>query len=219
VPRALIFDLDGTLVESLPGIATALNRSLAAHHLPTHGEQAVRRFIGNGSWKLCQRGAPGEPKDVVDALERQFFEEYKTAWREGTHPFAGIVSLLNALCAASIPLAVFSNKPHEFTVDIVAALFPKTPFASVLGHRADTPRKPDPAGALEIAKDLQTPPDDICFVGDSTVDYDTAVNAGMQPLLVDWGYHDRQALEATGAPVLTAVDQVLPALGVPHPED
>ena len=216
VPRAFIFDLDGTLVESLPGIATALNRALTAQGLPTHEETAVRHFIVNGSWMLCRRAAPDQDDTSIDAIETRFFQEYATAWREGTHPFPGIVPLLETLTAHGIPLAVFSNKPHPFTIDIVAALFPHIPFTTVLGHQPDAPRKPDPAGALEIAAALQLPPADILFVGDSTVDFETAVNAGMPPLLVDWGYHDHAALAATGAPVLSSADQILPFLAAPH---
>ncbi len=218
MPHAFIFDLDGTLVESLPGIATALNRALAAHDLPTHPESAVRNFIGNGSWMLCRRGAPDVEDALVDQLETRFFADYNTCWQDGTHPFPGIDDLLKTLVHDHTPLAVFSNKPHDFTVDIVAALFPDIPFVSVLGHKTDAPRKPDPAGALEIATALHVPHADIAFIGDSTVDHDTAINAGMQPLLVDWGYHDRPALEKTGSPVVSSPDQILPSLAALHPE-
>lgn len=218
MPRAFIFDLDGTLVESLPGIAAALNRALATLDLPTHPESAVRHFIGNGSWMLCRRGAPDADDATIDQLEKEFFAAYPETWRNGTHAFPGIDKLLNQLVNHNTPLAVFSNKPHDFTVDITAALFPDIPFVSVLGHKTNAPRKPDPAGALEIAAALNIPPTDIAFIGDSTVDQETAANAGMQPLLVDWGYHDRPALEQTGAPVVSSPDQILPSLQALHRE-
>jgi phosphoglycolate phosphatase len=125
---------------------------------------------------------------------------------------------LNALAADEIPLGIFSNKPHTFTAEIVSELFPAIPWCAVLGHQANTPRKPDPSGALQVASSINLPPADIFFVGDSTVDYETAVNAGMQPLLVDWGYHDRTALENTGAPIVSSANQILPALAAPRPD-
>ena len=218
MPRALLFDLDGTLVESLPGIASALNRALTTEHLPTHDESAVRHFIGDGSWMLCRRAAPQDPDSRIDTLNQHFLREYPSTWRSGTELFPGILPLLETLAAKHIPLTVLSNKPHAFTVEIVAALFPTIPFTAVLGLQAHACAKPAPEGALSIAAQLQVPPSEILFVGDSTVDFDTATNAGMSPLLVDWGYHDRAALELTGAPVISSPDQLLPFLAAPHPE-
>lgn len=209
---ALIFDLDGTLVDSLRGIAEGLNRALHAEGLPTHPECAVRRFIGNGAWMLARRAAPALDEAAINSLEQGFQREYANTWRDGTHSYPGIEDLLHKLTKQGVPMAVFSNKPHSFTVDIVEALFPRIPFTAVLGHQVGTPRKPDPTGALEIAPSLGCPPAEITFLGDSTIDFETARNAGMRPLLVSWGFHDRSALEQTGAPVLTAVDQIAPAL-------
>jgi phosphoglycolate phosphatase len=208
VIQAAIFDLDGTLVESLPGIAAGLNRALAAHGHPIHPEETVRAFIGDGAWMLARRAIPDAPDPEVDRVEAAFKQEYANTWQDGTFLFDGILPLLDHLVTTGIPLAVLSNKPHDFTVGIVRHLFPAGSFRAVLGQRHDTPKKPDPAGPLAIAAQLAVPPATIAVIGDSTVDFETAVHAGMQPVLVDWGYHTRDALLATGAPVLSNPDDL-----------
>lgn len=192
---ALIFDLDGTLVESLPGIAASLNRALALHGLPTHGEAAVRGFIGDGAKMLVTRAlAPGEAALHLDSVLRAFAEDYAVSWQDGTRPYDGIIGLLADLRARGIPMAVLSNKPHAFTTEIVAKLFPEHTFAAVLGNREGLPHKPDPTGALEIAATLGIAPENCVLIGDSTMDLDTARNAGMPCIAVTWGYHDRERL-------------------------
>jgi phosphoglycolate phosphatase len=216
VIRAAIFDLDGTLVESLPGIAEALNQALASVGHAGHPEATVRGFIGNGSLVLARRGLPaGSPEALVEAVEAAFLERYAETCRDGTTPFPGIDELVGALVSRGLPLAVFSNKPHGFTAKIVAHLFPSNPFQAALGHRDGAPHKPDPAGALVMASDMGIPPAEIAFVGDSTIDFDTARNAGMAPILVDWGYHTHEALAATGAPIVSSPADLLPLLAAP----
>lgn len=194
----LIFDLDGTLVDSLPGISASLNRTLEKSHLPGHPLAAVRNFIGDGARVLLQRAAPTASDAVLQTLERDFKADYSATWPDGTVPFDGIPEALAALAAQGFPLAVLSNKPHEFTATIVAKMFPGVPFAAVLGQRPGIPHKPDPAGALEIANTLGVSPADCLVIGDSTMDLDTARNAGMRSIAVTWGYHDLPRLLASG---------------------
>ncbi len=218
VIRAAIFDLDGTLVDSLPGIAEALNRALESHDQARHPEAAVRGFIGDGTWVLARRALPSTAPDaLIAAVEAAFIDHYAHSWREGTTPYAGIGEVLGVLKSRGLPLAVFSNKPHGFTKEIVAHLFPTGSFQTALGHRNGAPRKPDPTGALEIASRFGLPPESIAFIGDSTIDFDTAHNADMSPILVDWGYHSRAALEATGAPLLNSPEELPPYLPAPPP--
>lgn len=192
---ALIFDLDGTLVESLPGIAASLNRALALHGLPGHGEAAVRGFIGDGARMLVTRAMdPGEVAPQLESVLRCFAEDYAVSWPHGTQPFNGINALLADLRARGIPLAVLSNKPHVFTTEIVGKLFPRDTFVAVLGNREGLPHKPDPAGALEIAAMLGVAPENCVLIGDSTMDLDTALNAGMASIAVTWGYQNRERL-------------------------
>lgn len=217
--RAAIFDLDGTLVDSLPGIARALNRALESHGHAVHPEARVRDFIGNGTWVLARRALPDDaPDELIAAVEAAFVTEYATAWKTGTAPYPGIDELVASLKARGLPLAVFSNKPDAFTKEIVAHLFPAGTFQAALGHREGTPRKPDPAGALEIAAGFDLHPPEVAFVGDSLTDRETAQNATMVPILVDWGYESRAALAATGLPLVSSPEELLPLLPPPHRE-
>lgn len=199
--RAVIFDLDGTLVDSLPGIAAGLNQALEEAGFPGHSEERVRTFIGNGSRMLVKRGLGGDPpEDLVDRTLALFFEAYQATWRPGTTPYPGISDLLTELRSDRLPLAVFSNKPHRFTVEMTRELFPDC-FDSIRGQQDELPRKPDPTGAHLIAEELGIPPEEVAFVGDSTVDFETAVAAGMTPVMVGWGFHNPEQLSATAAPL------------------
>lgn len=203
--KTIIFDLDGTLVESLPGIAASLNRALTMHGLPQHSHAAVRTFIGDGAKMLVQRATPkASLKETRSSILKFFAEDYAVSWPSGTTVYPGIHKLLADLYAKNIPLAVLSNKPHPFTVEIVEKLFPENTFAAVLGNREDLPHKPDPTGALEIAATLGIPTEHCTLIGDSTMDLETARNAGMQSIAVTWGYHDRKRL----APAAAIADNV-----------
>jgi phosphoglycolate phosphatase len=193
--RALIFDLDGTLIDSLPGIAASLNRSLIQHGLPGQSHANVQGFIGDGAVKLVQRAlATVSRVDLVSSVLANFTADYAASWPQGTSVYPGMHEWLTELQERSIPLAVLSNKPHAFTVEIVGRLFPKIRFHAVIGHREDLAHKPDPAGAIEIASKLGVAPEHCIIIGDSTMDLDTAKNAGMQSIAVTWGYHDADRL-------------------------
>jgi phosphoglycolate phosphatase len=193
--QALIFDLDGTLVESLPGIAASLNRALNLHGLPGHSHEAVRGFIGDGARMLVTRAlGPDSVALHLESVLSSFASDYAVSWQDGTIPYEGIRELLMNLSDRGIPLAVLSNKPHSFTTEICAALFPENSFHCVLGNREGLPHKPDPAGALEISSQLGLDPANCTIIGDSTMDLDTARNAGMKSIAVTWGYHDRECL-------------------------
>jgi phosphoglycolate phosphatase len=197
VIRAVIFDLDGTLVHSLSGIATSLNRVLAARGLATHPEARVRSFIGNGIVKLVERAVEGEiPAEKVHKLAQDVGEDYAASWQQGTIPYPGVSTVLGELTSQGIGIAVLSNKPDAFCREMTDFLFPGIAFAAVIGQRESVPLKPDPAGALEVARLLETPPAEIAFVGDSTVDIATARNAGMVSVACGWGYHDLPVLKA-----------------------
>jgi len=198
VPRGLIFDLDGTLVDSLPGIAASLNRALASLDHSPHSVAKVRSFVGDGSRVLCQRALGGVGSESeVGALEAAFKADYAATWKEGTTVFPGVSELLRDLAAAGHFLAVLSNKSHPFTTEIVALLFPEIPFARVLGQHPGLACKPDPAGALEIAAASGLPAEAFTVIGDSTMDLETARRANMRSIAVTWGYQDVHVL--TGA--------------------
>lgn len=210
--RALIFDLDGTLVESLPGIAASLNRALIQHGLPGQSHENVRGFIGDGAVKLAQRALATVSRiDLTDSVVKHFAADYAVSWPSGTSVYPGMHQLLADLESRGIPLAVLSNKPHAFTVEIVEKLFPATKFAVVLGNRDNLPHKPDPTGALEIATGIGLAPEQCTIIGDSTMDLDTAKNAGMKSIAVTLGYHDRERLREANI-IIDTIEQLAVAL-------
>ena len=215
--RAAIFDLDGTLVDSLPGIADGLNRALESKGRPPHSLDRIGTFIGNGAWMLAKRGLTGDPsKEEVNELQEAFFREYGESWLSGTTLYPGLRELLEELHEENIPLAVCSNKPHHYTVEIMQTLFDWVPWVMVLGQQKIIPRKPDPTGALMIAEKLALPPSEIAFVGDSTVDFETGEAAGMQAVLVNWGFHSSEMLRATKAPLMQSAAELCRHLLAPH---
>jgi phosphoglycolate phosphatase len=200
VKPCLIFDLDGTLVDSLPGISASLNRTLTAHGLPGHSDAAVRSFVGDGLRTLVQRAASaGADQALIDSLVALFKKDYELSWAQGTKAYPGIHGMLNDLQREGFQLAVLSNKTHEFTMAITRAVFPQVHFAQVLGQQDGIPHKPHPDGALQIATAMGAAPENCIVIGDSTMDLETASRAGMQAIAVAWGYHDRERLIAAGA--------------------
>ncbi len=195
----LIFDLDGTLVDSLRGIADTLNRTLDAHGLPGHSDASVRSFIGNGLRNLIARAVPqGTDPALIDSLLALYRKDYDLTWKQGTTPYPGIPRMLDELWREGFTMAVCSNKLHDFTVTMVHGMFPNIHFAQILGQRDGMPHKPDPAGALQLAAAMGGTPENCVVIGDSTMDIETAANAGMRSIAVSWGYHDGDRLRAAG---------------------
>lgn len=199
----LVFDLDGTLVDSLPGIASALNSALAEHGQAAHPSDKVREFVGAGAFLLCRRAIPSSaPDELAQTVERSFKRHYATHWPRGTTVFPGIEALVRRLAGTDTRLAVLSNKPDAFTREMVDHLFPDRPFDFVRGQLDGSPRKPDP-GALTPVLDLWgLGPSEIRLIGDSTVDRETAGAAGVPFIGVAWGY---QPVEALGPRVVESV--------------
>jgi len=215
--RAAIFDLDGTLVNSLPGIADALNSALAAQGLSTHPRDLVERFIGNGSRMLVRRGIGGDPPDtLVDKIHESFLSFYSESLISGTHLYPGVRTMLETLHLDGMPMAVCSNKPHQYTVAIMTQMFSWVPWIMVLGQKKSIPIKPDPSGALSIASAMQIPASEIAFVGDSPVDFETARAAGMNPVLVEWGFSPQEKLALTTAPLVSSTTALRKFLQAPH---
>jgi len=191
----LIFDLDGTLVHSLPGIAQSLNESLKQHQLTTHDDETIRDFIGNGSRNLCDRAANFPKKKLLDSLEQAFMANYQRFWKTGTDIYPGIMDLLENLTDEH-QLHVLSNKPHAFTTEIITTLFPTIPFHTVLGQRQGISKKPDPSGIHEILENAPHPTSPAYLIGDSVVDLNTAKNANIQSIAVSWGFEPESDLAA-----------------------
>ncbi len=199
--RGVIFDLDGTLLDTLTDLADAANRVLARHGWPTHARDAYRYFVGDGMRMLVERAIPADQRSAVtiDGVVREMHAEYGAHWAEATRPYAGVREMLDGLAGRGMQMAVLSNKPDEFTVTMVTYFFPNTSFLRVVGARPELPRKPDPTGALQIAAAMNLEPRRILYVGDTATDMKTAVAAGMLPIGVLWGFRDERELRESGA--------------------
>ncbi len=212
-PRGVIFDLDGTLADSLADIGAAMNRTLRAHGFPEHPLDAYRTFVGEGVRKLAERALPAGTEALRDAFIAAYQTDYAEHLLDATRLFPGIPEVLDRLAAASVPVAVLSNKPDVPTRRLVEALCARWRFRAVNGERPGVPRKPDPASALELADLLAAPPEEIAFVGDTSVDMLTARAASMRPVGVLWGFRPKEVL-ASGAEAAGTGDELARILGV-----
>jgi phosphoglycolate phosphatase len=202
--RAIIFDLDGTLLDTLADIGDSVNRMLAEYGFPGHTRDDYTRFIGNGIKMLVTRALPvdGRSGELVEACVQRAREIYWQNWNHKTRPYDGIIELLDRLKTMGLPLAVLSNKPHDFTVRYVDAYFDRQAFKVVMGQNDHFPVKPDPASALDIARQIDLPPSSFLFVGDSAVDMQTATAAGMFSVGVAWGFRGAKELRENGCRAL-----------------
>ncbi len=201
VIRAVTFDLDGTLLDSLADIAHAANAVLGDLELPTHPEDAYRRFIGDGVAMLFRRALPADSLEValVDRCVADFRGVYAQTWDARTRPYDGIPELLDALTTRGVALAILSNKPDDFTHKCAGRFLDRWPFRAVIGQREGVPPKPDPAGAIEIARRLEIPAGQFLYLGDTAVDMQTATGAGMRPIGAAWGFRPVAELWSGGA--------------------
>ena len=202
--RAVIFDLDGTLLDSLEDLADSMNAVLLRSGLPTHPLDAYRYFVGEGIEMLVQRAVPEAERAParLAAHVAAMRSEYDLRSAAKTRPYPGVPELLDALEARGMPAAILSNKPHDATVEIVAQLLGKWRFRAVLGARPSVPKKPDPAGALEIAAGLGVPPGEILYLGDTATDMRTARAALMRAVGALWGFRTEDELREAGAEFL-----------------
>jgi len=202
--RAVIFDLDGTLLNTLDDLADSMNIVLERNRLPVHATAAYRYFVGDGIESLVRRALPFEVMDHADIrrFTKEMRQEYAQRRTCKTKPYPGILCMLKAFAAAGMAMAVLSNKPDEDTRHIVAAIFPGIPFRLVVGAAAERPKKPDPAVAIEMAEQLHVAPEQVVFMGDTAIDMHTASAAGMFPMGVLWGFRTAEELIAAGAKLL-----------------
>ncbi|CAK13868.1 HAD family hydrolase [Pseudomonas entomophila] len=186
--HAVLFDLDGTLVDTLPDIAWCLNHVLGQHRLPQLAVESVRSLVGGGVAAMIERVA--QAHGVTDARHLQ--EAYSACYRQHlvrlSRPYAGVEQLLEALGARGLPMAVVTNKAHALALEVVKYLLPMNAFAVVLGHQPGQRLKPAPDAALQAAKRLGVAPADCLFVGDTPIDLRTAQAAGMPVAAAGWGY-------------------------------
>lgn len=203
--KAVIFDLDGTLVDSLADLSDSVNLMLESYGFPTHEMEQYRYFVGNGSKKLMERTLPRDKATSAEFVEEALVK-YKAIYKERllkkTRPYNGVRELLAELKSRGIPLAVCTNKHNDAALTIVKILFAPGTFEEVLGDRPGFPKKPNPATPLEIASHLGVKPDEVAYLGDTSVDMETAVHAGFLPVGVLWGFRPEEELVKNGAKVL-----------------
>jgi len=211
--QAAIFDLDGTLLDTLDDLADSANEALAAAGLPVHPVDAYRTFVGDGIQTLVRRIVPaaGAEEKVAEVLAL-YRAAYGRRWNLKTRPYNGVPEMLSTLTALSLPMAVLSNKPQKFTELCMAHHLPGFSFTPVLGQRDEVPRKPHPEAAHEIAGALRLAPENIAFIGDTKTDMDTATAAGMVAVGVTWGFRPVEELRTHGARVIVDHPAELPAL-------
>lgn len=202
---AVLFDLDGTLLDTLDDLAASVNAALAAFSLPMRTREEVRRFVGNGAERLIRLALPGEETDPpAEEVLRVFRSHYNAHCLDRTRPYDGILEALRQL---HMPAAIVSNKPDSAVKPLCARFFPGVP---AFGETADCPRKPAPD---MLFRGLEALGADRCvYVGDSEVDILTARNAGMPCLSVLWGFRDKETLEAAGGTVFCRTPEELPGI-------
>ncbi len=199
---AVVFDLDGTLIDSLEDLADAVNKALGINGFPTRATECYKYFIGKGPKVMVSRALPEDKKDddaVVEKCLDDFNDIYSGAFNMKTTLYNGIPDLLDEISKRGLKKAILTNKPHVFTEKYVEHLLADWNFEIVIGQRDEIPRKPDPSGALRISKELEIPSSQIVYLGDSGVDMLTAVGAGMLPVGVLWGFRTGDELRENGA--------------------
>ena len=206
--KAVLFDLDGTLTNTLDDIADAMNRSLRLHGLPEFPVADYRYLVGRGARNLALQ-AVREHTELHEAVLRDYQAYYERHTLVKTCPYDGIPALLSALAARGMKLCVFSNKPDADTRGIVRHFFPEVPFFAVRGQVEGVPVKPDPAGALALAGACGVAPESFLYLGDTSVDMTCARNAGMTPVGVLWGFRDEKELRESGAAHIIARPEAL----------
>ena len=199
--HAAIFDMDGTLVDTLADLHDSVNEMLAHYNLPLRTLDEVRQFVGNGARKLMIRSLPADCEFLDEALS--FYNDcYARNCLKKVKPYAGIMELLTTLEAKGIPLGICTNKQHFAAVAIADKILAPIKFGYVSGDEPNQPRKPDPTRALAGAKSFGVAAEDVAYFGDTAVDMQTALNAGFLAVGVTWGFRPRSELVDSGAKII-----------------
>ena len=202
--KAVLFDLDGTLLDTLADIADCANRIRVELGLPPHPRNAYRDFVGNGLKELLMRALPARALRGADLKKRarRFEELYAKHGQDRTRPYPGVARMLDEVARRGLPMGVVSNKPQRFTRQCVSELLPRWRFNVVRGSRPSQPLKPHPAGPLAAARAMGAKPSEVLYLGDTGVDMKAAAAAGMFPVGALWGFRDAKELKSCGARVL-----------------
>lgn len=208
--RAVLFDLDGTLLDTLTDLAESMNAVLTGLGFSTHPRDAYRYFVGDGLEILASRVLPEASRNqaMIQRCAAGMRDEYQGRWADQTKPYEGIAELLDSLTDRRLSLNILSNKPDDFTRLMVSHFLSAWQWAAVRGARSATPKKPNPDGAMAIAGQLGLAPHHFLYLGDTNTDMQTAIAAGMMPVGALWGFRTKAELEEAGAQAV-----------LPHPLD
>lgn len=212
--KLVIFDLDGTLLNTIEDLGRAANHALAANGFPTHHISSYPHFVGNGITKLIERTLPVEDRcpDTIARVRADFMAYYDEHCTDATAPYPGIPDLLSDLTARGIAVAVASNKYQSAVDKIVNHYFPDIPWAATMGHRNGVPSKPDPSIVFAILIEHPCPKAETLYVGDSAVDIETGRRACVDTIGVSWGFRPVSELMSACAPaIVNTPDQILDA--------
>ncbi|MDR0699220.1 MAG: HAD family hydrolase [Tannerella sp.] len=199
--KLIIFDLDGTLLNTISDLAHSTNYALKKNGFPAHPVEAYKHFVGNGINKLFERALPegGKTEENIHRIRKEFLPYYENHNTDYTQPYEGIPQLLKFVQSKGLKTAVASNKYQQATEKLINRFFPEITFSSVFGQREGIPAKPDPAIVYEILSVAAIAATESLYVGDSGVDMKTASNAGITSVGVTWGFRTRSELETNGA--------------------
>jgi len=202
--KGIIFDLDGTLLDTLGDIAAATNSALQEANLPIHPAEAFGAMVGDGMAKLAERALPEalQKTDAVETLKNSIYENLDGRDHRLTKPYSGIPELLEALGQRELGMAVLSNKPHPLTLEAVTRFFPQVAFDPILGVSDEVPPKPELVGVKRILRHWGIPPETVVYVGDTNTDMITATQAGFFAVGVTWGFRPASELVRNGARAL-----------------
>lgn len=199
--KLAIFDLDGTLVNTIADLAYSCNCALKKFGYPVHDVDSYRYFVGNGVYKLVERAVPENERNPerLREVKEEFDRVYNENYLRASSPYEGITEQLKLFNESGIKISVLSNKPNIFTQKMIAALFSDIQFEYVFGQRDSVPTKPDPTAVNQILHDCNVKIDEACYVGDSNVDIMTGKNSGISSIGVAWGFRGRDELIKAGA--------------------
>jgi len=199
--KAVVFDLDGTLVDSAADLGNAVNRVLSSHGYPIHEIPRYQDFIGSGAEIMVKRALPEDSRgeETVKICLEQFLKDYHENFDVDTVLYEGIPELLDHLSEKSIILTLLTNKPEGITLKLSESLLSKWDFQVIMGSREGLPKKPDPTGAVLLLEKIETPGSQTVYFGDSGIDMKTAVSADMVPVGVLWGFRGKEELQNDGA--------------------
>ncbi len=213
--QAVLFDLDGTLLDTLDDLTDAANAALVEVGYAAHDASFYKHAVGDGVEMLIRRALPSdaaEDDDIVQRTMQAMGRHYHLCWDRKTRPYDGIADMLDNLHEKGLRMAILSNKPDAFTHKCVDKLLPDWSFDRIYGARESIPRKPDPTAALEIAREMDVPPAQWLYLGDTNTDMRTACSAGMYAVGVLWGFRTADELREHGAQALLTHPQELSSI-------